>query len=359
MSLSEEQRLMRQSCRDFVDDTVIPFIRRNWQREWIMTPEDRLPPEILEGAEKIGVRTLGVPEQFGGIEIDKGTEVQTFALIAEEIARGDSGLADKLVQNWKVAVLLRNLAPRHLQEIWFKRLVEDPQRACDLLQLVRHVGQLVRMPAVLQRGDDRLPDPGQVGAGFLQQHAGNAPRFARQHVGGGVLPAADAHDLLVQRAVDVQQHPGDVEQRVLAGGLRTAGDGLQRVALARDAAGGLAEADHVKGVGDASERLIDLLDELSLAIADPEIPACFGFPARAVARVGKGVFLLRHAVHRTAGLSDQLLALALEQALEHLELVFAEPFHAGLRIGDPSWECRMRDASIGLPGCKEKAPNSR
>ena len=80
-----------------------------------------------EGAEKIGIRTLGVPEEFGGVELDKATEVQTFAIISEEIARGDSGLADKLVQNWKVSVLLRNLAPRHLQEKWFARLVEDPQ----------------------------------------------------------------------------------------------------------------------------------------------------------------------------------------------------------------------------------------
>jgi len=29
--LSEEQRLMRQSCRGFVDDVVIPFMRRNWR----------------------------------------------------------------------------------------------------------------------------------------------------------------------------------------------------------------------------------------------------------------------------------------------------------------------------------------
>jgi alkylation response protein AidB-like acyl-CoA dehydrogenase len=106
---------------------VIPFIRQNWQREWIMVPEDRLPKEILEGADKIGIRTLGVPEEFGGIELEPGTEVQTFALIAEEIARGDSGLSDKLVQNWKVSVLLRNLAPRHLQQKWFPRLVENPQ----------------------------------------------------------------------------------------------------------------------------------------------------------------------------------------------------------------------------------------
>ena len=118
---------MRDSCRAFVDDVVIPFIRKDWQREWTMVPEERLPPEILAGADEIGIRTLGVPEEFGGVELDAAAEVQTFAIISEEIARGDSGLSDKLVQNWKVSVLLRNLAPRHLQEKWFKRLVGDPQ----------------------------------------------------------------------------------------------------------------------------------------------------------------------------------------------------------------------------------------
>ncbi|MDO9413427.1 MAG: acyl-CoA dehydrogenase family protein [Pseudolabrys sp.] len=125
--LSEDQRMMRQSCRDFVDDVVLPFIKKNWKQEWSMTPEDRLPPSILEGAEQVGIRTLGVPEEFGGVELEKGTEVKTFAIIAEEIARGDSGLADKLVQNWKVSVLLRQFLPKHLQEKWFKRLLEDPQ----------------------------------------------------------------------------------------------------------------------------------------------------------------------------------------------------------------------------------------
>jgi alkylation response protein AidB-like acyl-CoA dehydrogenase len=125
--LSEEQELMRASCRAFVDDVVLPFIRGNWQREWDMDPATRLPPEILAGAEDVGIRALGVPPEFGGLELDPATEVQTFALIAEEIARGDSGLADKLVQNWKVSVLLRNLAPKHLQKAWFARLIADPQ----------------------------------------------------------------------------------------------------------------------------------------------------------------------------------------------------------------------------------------
>ena len=124
--LSEEQRMMRASCRAFVDGFVTPFIRQNWQREWLMDPQARLPRSILEQGDRIGIRTLGVPEEFGGVELDPASEVRTFAIIAEEIARGDSGLADKLVQNWKVSVLLRNFASRDLQQRWFPRLVQDP-----------------------------------------------------------------------------------------------------------------------------------------------------------------------------------------------------------------------------------------
>ncbi len=124
--LSEETRMMRDVTRKFANEHVIPFIRKNWQREWNMKPEERLPPEILQVADKIGIRTLGIPEEFGGTALDPKTEVQTFAVISEEISRGDCGLAEKMVQIWKVSVLLRNVAPRHLQELWFPRVVKDP-----------------------------------------------------------------------------------------------------------------------------------------------------------------------------------------------------------------------------------------
>src|SRR5258708_30678354 len=103
--LSEEQRLMRESCRAFVDDFVLPFIRKNWQREWLMDPDQRLPAEILEQADRIGIRTLAVPEEYGGIQLESGSEGRTFALIAEEIARGHSGPAAKLAPNSAETVL--------------------------------------------------------------------------------------------------------------------------------------------------------------------------------------------------------------------------------------------------------------
>jgi len=124
--LTEDQRMMRDTCRAFVRDHLKPYIRSNWQREWTMTPEQRIPRELLEAADRVGIRTLGVPEEFGGTGLDPEAEIQTFSIIGEEIARGDMGFADKLVQCWKIAILLRNVAPRHLQERWFPRLVADP-----------------------------------------------------------------------------------------------------------------------------------------------------------------------------------------------------------------------------------------
>ena len=57
---SEEQHLMRETCRQFCDDVVIPYIRQNWQREWDMNPDARLPPEILEGCERNDHRTFKI-----------------------------------------------------------------------------------------------------------------------------------------------------------------------------------------------------------------------------------------------------------------------------------------------------------
>ena len=125
--LSDEQRLMRQTCRRYVDEVVRPFIAADREREWLFDPDQRLAAEILTEADRTGLRGLGVPDRYGGVGLDPATEAQTFSIIATELARGDSGLADKLVQNWKISVLLRSLAPSHLQDLWFSRYMADPQ----------------------------------------------------------------------------------------------------------------------------------------------------------------------------------------------------------------------------------------
>ncbi len=125
--LTDEQRLMRDTTRRYVDTVVVPFLQRNRTREWDMDPLARLDPSILEQADAAGLRALGVPARFGGVALDPSTLSQTLAIIATEIARGESGLADKLVQNWKISVLLAQFAPAHLQEYWFTRYLSEPQ----------------------------------------------------------------------------------------------------------------------------------------------------------------------------------------------------------------------------------------
>src|SRR5258708_36716688 len=93
--LSEEQRLMRQSCRDFVDEVDTPFIRPNWQREWDMNPQARLPPEILKRADEIGIRTRAVPGAFGRLDLQPDSHERTFPPISARIALRGPGLADQ------------------------------------------------------------------------------------------------------------------------------------------------------------------------------------------------------------------------------------------------------------------------
>ena len=86
IDLTNEQILMRDVCRKFVNEEVTPFIIKNWVQEWSMSPDGRLPKSILEKADQIGIRTFGIPEKFGGTSLELTSEVRTFALISEEIA---------------------------------------------------------------------------------------------------------------------------------------------------------------------------------------------------------------------------------------------------------------------------------
>src|SRR5260370_25314116 len=95
--LSDEQRLMRQTCRRYVDEVVRPFIAANREREWLFDPDQRLPAELLDQADRTGLRGLGVPEQYGGLGLGPATEAQTFSVISTATARGHCGLAHKLL----------------------------------------------------------------------------------------------------------------------------------------------------------------------------------------------------------------------------------------------------------------------
>ena len=120
--LTEDQIGMRRLCRKFVDELVIPFVKENHEREWCAPPDERWPKELMFEADKVGLRTLGVPEKYGGMSIDS----MTMAIIIEELGRGDPGFTNTLAQGIKLSSLLGLIAPEHLQDKWFPEYMNDP-----------------------------------------------------------------------------------------------------------------------------------------------------------------------------------------------------------------------------------------
>lgn len=80
--LTEEQRLFRDTLRDFVDREIRP-VAREWEAA------DRYPAEIVETMKGLGLFGLTVPEEYGGL----GADMVSFALVFEEISKGWMGIA--------------------------------------------------------------------------------------------------------------------------------------------------------------------------------------------------------------------------------------------------------------------------
>ena len=80
--LSDEQRLLRDTIRSFVDEQIRPVARE-------MESSGAYPDEIVATMRKMGLFGLLVPEEYGGLAAD----MVSLAVVFEEIARGWMGVA--------------------------------------------------------------------------------------------------------------------------------------------------------------------------------------------------------------------------------------------------------------------------
>ena len=79
--LTDEQRLIRETARDFADREIVPRARDNDRNEHFDT-------ELVKKIADMGFLGAIVPEQYGGRDVD----YRTYALIVEEIGRGCSAM---------------------------------------------------------------------------------------------------------------------------------------------------------------------------------------------------------------------------------------------------------------------------
>jgi alkylation response protein AidB-like acyl-CoA dehydrogenase len=76
--LSEEQRLVRQTVREFAEKEILPHVER-------YESEERYPTELIAKLPPLGLMGPMIPEEYGG----SFSDVVTYGIICEELARVD------------------------------------------------------------------------------------------------------------------------------------------------------------------------------------------------------------------------------------------------------------------------------
>ncbi|MBA2668747.1 MAG: acyl-CoA dehydrogenase family protein [Gemmatimonadetes bacterium] len=79
--LSEEERMIRETVREWVDDELLPVIEHAYI-------ERRFPRELIGGMAELGMFGANLPEEYGCA----GLNNVAYGLIMQELERGDSGV---------------------------------------------------------------------------------------------------------------------------------------------------------------------------------------------------------------------------------------------------------------------------
>ncbi len=118
LHLTPEQLEFRDTVRGFVDDAVKP-VTLNAQR---LDAGDRsLPLEVLRKASQMGLRTLALPEEFGGV----GADALTSCIVTEELAAGDADVAAVLTETSALAHRLFSAMTPQQRERFLPTFIED------------------------------------------------------------------------------------------------------------------------------------------------------------------------------------------------------------------------------------------
>ncbi len=117
LHLTDEQKAMRESVRNFVRKEIKPSAN---ERDRLEDFDKRFPWQALDKASDLGLRTLLLSTENGGA----GVDALTFCIVIEELAAGDVGVAATLGQTAALA------------HVWFDRFMNDEQRTRFLPQFL-------------------------------------------------------------------------------------------------------------------------------------------------------------------------------------------------------------------------------
>ncbi|KPI16090.1 Butyryl-CoA dehydrogenase [Actinobacteria bacterium OK006] len=116
--LSEDERLVVATVREFVDKDVKPVVRE-------LEHANTYPEALIERMKKLGIFGLAVPEEYGGTAVS----TSCYVLVTEELARGWMSLAGAMGGHTVVAKLLLRFGTEEQKRRWLPRLATGEVRA--------------------------------------------------------------------------------------------------------------------------------------------------------------------------------------------------------------------------------------
>jgi glutaryl-CoA dehydrogenase len=118
--LAEDERAVRDSVREWVDDNVMPIIGECYV-------EGRFPKELIPGMAELGLFGANLPEEYGCA----GLNNVAYGLITQELERGDSGIRSFVsVQGALVMYPIYAFGSDEQRQYWLPRLAAGEEIGC-------------------------------------------------------------------------------------------------------------------------------------------------------------------------------------------------------------------------------------
>nr|MDJ0624627.1 acyl-CoA dehydrogenase family protein [Desulfocapsaceae bacterium] len=118
--LSDEERLVRRTARDFINERVIPVIDDFAQRE-------AFPEELIRAMGELGFLGPTLPEEYGCAELSN----VAYGLLMYELERGDSAIRSfASVQGSLVMYPIFAYGSKEQKKLWLPRMARGEAIGC-------------------------------------------------------------------------------------------------------------------------------------------------------------------------------------------------------------------------------------
>lgn len=141
--LSEDERLVVATVREFVDEKVKPVVQE-------LEHANAYPEELINMMKEMGIFGLAVPEGYGGNEVS----TPCYALVTEELARGWMSLAGAMGGHTVVAKLLLHFGTEEQRKRYLPKMATGEIRATMALTEPGGGSDLQAMKTVARRDGD-------------------------------------------------------------------------------------------------------------------------------------------------------------------------------------------------------------